>query len=302
MRRANIWMIHGPTASGKTKLAIEWAKSLRCEILNCDARQIYKELKIGVARPSNQELQKINHIGIASHSIHDPVSAVSYSKWAIPLIRTSLIKNGNIVIVGGSGLYAKAILYELDVLPNENMELREKLQKQWDEEPNQLVEYLKEMDPEYANECDIKNSRRVIRAIEVIKTSGKKFSDLRTQKFLISNFDANIYEYAICPDFQELETRILLRTKNMFDSGLQREAMELEKYRELRALQTVGYKEFYTNPKASRKELILLIALRTRQYAKKQITWLKKDKNIIKMSPKNIAKLELSNFNLSKSK
>tara|TARA_Y100000389_G_C17459078_1_gene520324 strand:+ start:280 stop:1167 length:888 start_codon:yes stop_codon:yes gene_type:complete len=295
-------MIHGPTASGKTKLAIEWAKSLRCEILNCDARQIYKELKIGVARPSNQELQKINHIGIASHSIHDPVSAVSYSKWAIPLIRTSLIKNGNIVIVGGSGLYAKAILYELDVLPNENMELREKLQKQWDEEPNQLVEYLKEMDPEYANECDIKNSRRVIRAIEVIKTSGKKFSDLRTQKFLISNFDANIYEYAICPDFQELETRILLRTKNMFDSGLQREAMELEKYRELRALQTVGYKEFYTNPKASRKELILLIALRTRQYAKKQITWLKKDKNIIKMSPKNIAKLELSNFNLSKSK
>lgn len=302
MRRANIWMIHGPTASGKTKLAIEWAKSLRCEILNCDARQIYKELKIGVARPSNQELQKINHIGIASHSIHDPVSAVSYSKWAIPLIRTSLIKNGNIVIVGGSGLYAKAILYELDVLPNENMELREKLQKQWDEEPNQLVEYLKEMDPEYANECDIKNSRRVIRAIEVIKTSGKKFSDLRTQKFLISNFDANIYEYAICPDFQELETRILLRTKNMFDSGLQREAMELEKYRELRALQTVGYKEFYTNPKASRKELILLIALRTRQYAKKQITWLKKDKNIIKMSPKNIAKLELSNFNLSQSK
>ena len=295
-------MIHGPTASGKTKLAIEWAKSLRCEILNCDARQIYKELKIGVARPSNQELQKINHIGIASHSIHDPVSAVSYSKWAIPLIRTSLIKNGNIVIVGGSGLYAKAILYELDVLPNENMELREKLQKQWDEEPNQLVEYLKEMDPEYANECDIKNSRRVIRAIEVIKTSGKKFSDLRTQKFLISNFDANIYEYAICPDFQELETRILLRTKNMFDSGLQREAMELEKYRELRALQTVGYKEFYTNPKASRKELILLIALRTRQYAKKQITWLKKDKNIIKMSPKNIAKLELSNFNLSQSK
>jgi tRNA dimethylallyltransferase len=176
-------MIHGPTASGKTKLAIEWAKSLGCEILNCDARQIYKELKIGVARPSTQELGKIHHFGIASHSIHNPVSAVSYSKWAKPLIRTSLIKNGNIVIVGGSGLYAKALLYKLDILPNENKELREKLEKKWNEEPNQLVEYLKKMDPEYAKECDMKNSRRVIRAIEVIESSGEKYSDLRTQKF-----------------------------------------------------------------------------------------------------------------------
>ena len=293
-------MIHGPTASGKTKLAIEWAKSLGCEILNCDARQIYKELKIGVARPSNQELEKIHHFGIASHSIHNPVSAVSYSKWAKPLIRTSLIKNGNIVIVGGSGLYAKALLYKLDILPNENKELREKLEKKWNEEPNQLVEYLIKMDPEYAKECDMKNSRRVIRAIEVIESSGEKYSDLRTQKFPMPNFDANIHEYAIWPDFQELESRILLRTKNMFKSGLAEEAMKLEKYQKLRALQTVGYKEFYTNPKASEKELISLITLKTRQYAKKQITWLKKEKTIIKIPPKNITQLELSNFDMSK--
>ncbi len=290
-------MIHGPTASGKTQLAIEWSQERNCEILSCDARQIYKELNIGVARPSAEELSKVRHMGIASHTIHEPATAISFARWAKPLVDSSLEKHGEIVIVGGSGLYAKSLLFKSDSLPSENIELRKQLEIDWSKNPDNLINELKKVDQEYAKNCDLKNSRRVIRALEIISTTGKKYSSLRTQKVPEPNFNSMIHQFAIWPDIKDLEPRILSRTKNMINSGLVEEAKRLEKYKDLRSMQTVGYKEIYTNPKVSRDQLLNDIALHTRQYAKRQMTWLKQEDEIKKISIGHNAMTELKNFN-----
>ena len=295
MNRSHIWMIHGPTASGKTRMAIEWAKERDCEILSCDARQIYKELNIGVARPSLEELKEVHHIGIGSHTIHKPATAVSFAAWAKEYIESSLKKNGEIVIVGGSGLYAKSILFKSDSLPAENIDLRKKLEIQWKLDPNILIKELIKLDPIYAENCDLKNSRRVIRALEIISISGKKYSSQRTQGKLEPNFKASIHQYAIWPEMNALESRISSRTQSMFDSGLVKEVKSLAPYKDLRALQTVGYKEFYSNPEASRIDLIKSITLHTRQYAKRQITWLKQQTDLKKILPESNAKTEIEN-------
>ena len=292
-------MIHGPTAAGKTQLAIEWSQERNCEILSCDARQIYKELNIGVARPSLEDLNKVRHMGIASHTIHGSMTAISFAKWAKPLIDSSLKKHGEIVIVGGSGLYAKSILFKSDSLPAENIELRKQLEIEWSKNPDNLINELKKVDQEYAKNCDLKNSRRVIRALEIISTTGKKYSSLRTQKVAKPNFHAMIHQFAIWPEMKDLETRILARTKNMLNSGLVEEAKKLEKHKDLRAMQTVGYKEIYTNPEGSKDQFLTKIALHTRQYAKRQMTWLKRENEIKKISIGPNATVEMKNFNYS---
>ena len=290
-------MIHGPTASGKTQLAIKWSQERNCEILSCDARQIYKELNIGVARPSAEELSEVQHMGIATHTIHESVTAVSFARWAKPLVDSSLKKNGEIVIVGGSGLYAKSLLFESDAPPSENIEFRKHLELKWSKNPDDLINELQKADPEYAQNCDLKNSRRVIRALEIISTTGKKYSSLRTQKAPKPNFNAMIHQFAIWPDMKVLEPRILSRTKNMLNSGLVEEAKKLEKSKDLRAMQTVGYKEFYADPKGSKDQLLNDIALHTRQYAKRQMTWLKREVEIKKISIGHNAITEMRNFN-----
>lgn len=289
-------MIHGPTASGKTRLAIDLAKALGCEIVNCDSRQIYREMSIGVARPDEAELAEAPHHGIASHSIHQTVSAGSFAQWATPVVHKLLQKHGHVVIVGGSGLYAKALLYGMDALPPADQKLRDRLEKRWANDAAGLVEELRQRDPDYAAVADLKNPRRVIRALEVIELTGATYSSQRTQQDLVPRFDAQIHEYAIWPEMGALDERIIRRTGMMWEAGLPEEVESLKAFADLPAMRTVGYQEFYENPNANRTQLEGLIVTRTRQYAKRQLTWLKKQQSITRIPMGTEASEILQNF------
>jgi tRNA dimethylallyltransferase len=281
MPRPHLWMLHGPTASGKTALAVALAKHLGARILNTDARQLYREMRIGVARPSLEELAEVYHHGIASHSIHDEVTAMSYAHWAESWVESELAERQHVVLVGGSGLYAKALLFHSDPLPKADPELRAALEAQWQQEPDQLVAELQAKDPVYAAQADLKNSRRVIRALEVIALTGASYSSQRTSETdPRPRFDANYHEFALWPDLRILEDRIALRTATMFDEGLAEEARALAPQAHLPALQTVGYREFYENPGADRPTLEALVRTHTRQYAKRQLTWIQKQPGV----------------------
>ena len=295
MPRPHLWMLHGPTASGKTALAIALAKQLGAKILNTDARQLYIEMRIGVARPSPDELQTVYHHGIASHSIHEEVTAMSYAKWASPWIREQLEERGHVVMVGGSGLYAKSLLYHSDPLPKANHQLRASLETKWASEPESLLEELRQKDPEYAAIADLKNSRRVIRALEIISLTGQPYSSQRTSESeLRPRFDADYHQFALWPDLPQLERRIAKRTSAMFEEGLQVEAESLKPFSVLPAMQTVGYREFYKNPLAKRSTIESLINTHTRQYAKRQLTWIQKQPGVERIVPGSSPEVLLS--------
>lgn len=275
-------MLHGPTASGKTALAIALAQALRAPIVNCDARQLYRELSIGVARPSEEELAAAEHWGIASHSIHAPLTAMSYAQWARPIVQNLLTQHGNVIVVGGSGLYARALLYAWDALPAADPALRAELEAQWQQDPKALQAQLQALDPLYAAEADLQNSRRVIRALEIISLTGTPYSAQRTQEKAAQPYfqDTDLREWTIWPDMNELKMRIQERTQQMLSEGLREEAMALASFHHLPAMQTVGYREFYAYPKATEPELHALIATHTRQYAKRQCTWIQKQPHV----------------------
>ncbi|MDA8788390.1 tRNA (adenosine(37)-N6)-dimethylallyltransferase MiaA [Schleiferiaceae bacterium] len=224
MSRPHIWMLHGPTASGKTALAIALANKLQANVLNCDARQIYQELNIGVARPSDEELAAAHHIGIASHSIHSPLTAMSFAQWARPIVQEELSRHGHLVIVGGSGLYAKALLYETDGLPAADPTVRTDLEARWNTDREALVQELVRRDPAYAAQVDLSNSRRVIRALEVITLSGQPYSAQRTMgREAKAHFDADLREIALWPPMEALTQRIQQRSGQMLAKGLRQE-------------------------------------------------------------------------------
>ena len=281
MSRPHIWMLHGPTASGKTALAIALANKLQANVLNCDARQIYQELNIGVARPSDEELAAAHHLGIASHSIHSPLTAMSFAQWARPIVQEELSRHGHLVIVGGSGLYAKALLYETDALPAADPTVRTDLEARWNTDREALVQELVRRDPAYAAQVDLSNSRRVIRALEVITLSGQPYSAQRTMgREAKAHFDADLREIALWPPMEALTQRIQQRSGQMLAKGLRQEAENLAAYKSLTAMQTVGYREFYAHPDADDASIASLIATHTRQYAKRQLTWLKKQTGV----------------------
>ncbi|MGA1363431.1 MAG: tRNA (adenosine(37)-N6)-dimethylallyltransferase MiaA [Schleiferiaceae bacterium] len=272
-----LWMVHGPTASGKTALAIELAQHLGTEIVNCDARQVYRELNVGVARPSEAELAAVPHHGIASHSIHEPLTAASYAAWAEPVVQRLLDRHGSAVVVGGSGLYAAALLDGLDEMPSGDPELRARFEAQWQLDSRPLVDELRDRDPDYAASADLKNPRRVVRALEVLYATGRPYSEFRQQQ-PTKSWNAAVHEIKIQPELRWLEPRIAARAREMLRHGLRDEALALKPWADTTPLQTVGYREFYA-PEAPLNDddaMADLVALHTRQYAKRQLTWLAK--------------------------
>lgn len=263
-------------------MAIALAQALEAPIVNCDARQLYRELSIGVARPSEEELAAAEHWGIASHSIHAPLTAMSYAQWARPLVQDLLAQHGQVIVVGGSGLYARALLYAWDALPPADPALRAELEAQWKQDPKVLQTQLQALDPHYAAEADLQNSRRVIRALEIITLTGTPYSAQRTQAAAAQPYflDADLREWAIWPDMTHLTQRIQARTHHMLGEGLREEAMALASFQNLPAMQTVGYREFYAYPEATEPELHAMIATHTRQYAKRQCTWIQKQPHV----------------------
>jgi len=276
--------IAGPTCIGKTSLSIEIAKRLETEIISCDSRQFYKELKIGTSPPSREQLNEINHHFIHNKSIHDKYNVSMYEKDAINLINNLFKKNEIIILVGGSGLYADSIMYGIDDFPEIPSNIRNKIISEYESGGLEVIQNkLKKLDTKYYEEVDLSNSARIIRALEIIEFTGNKFSSLRTNKQKKRIFQSHVI--VVECEREKLYTRINNRVDQMIKEGLEKEVLSLKDFKELNTLNTVGYKEFfnYFDNKISYNDTIDKIKQNTRNYAKRQITWLKKYKKSIKV-------------------
>lgn len=279
-------IVAGPTAIGKTALAIKLAQYYKTEIISADSRQFYKEMSIGTAKPSKDELDAVKHHLIDSHSVINPLNAGDFEKESIKIINELFINHNEIIMVGGSGLFINAVCYGFDSLPVASSEIREKLNKDFEENGiTYLQERLKLIDPEYFSEVDIHNPQRIIRALEVYESTGNTFSSLRTNNKKQRPF--NIIKIGLNSDREELYQRINLRVDEMVKNGLFEEVESLLNYKHLNALNTVGYSEIFDflENKCTKEEAIEKIKQNTRRFAKRQITWFKKSDDIQWFAP-----------------
>ena len=274
-------VITGPTASGKTAVAIELAKQFTSEIINADSRQFFREMNIGTAKPSAKELKTVRHHFINNLSIFDKYNIGLFEKEVLEKLNQLFKTYDNIFLTGGSGLYIDAVCKGIDKLPESSAVIRKELIHLLNTEGIQaLQEKLKNNDPEHFAKTDIQNPHRLIRALEINLVSGKKVSEL--QKFEIKKRDFEIKKIGLLVDRDELYLKINRRVDEMIHSGLVEEAKSLLPYRSENALQTVGYKEifYYLEDKISLKDAIDQIKQNTRNYAKRQMTWFRKDTEI----------------------
>lgn len=280
MSKPNLVCVVGPTAVGKTSLAIQLARKLQTEIVSADSRQFYRELTIGTAKPSEEELLAVPHHFINNLSIHDAYDVGRFEVEALQTLQSLFQKHKVVVLVGGSGLFIDALCYGMDEFPEIDQGVRETLNEELKENGlSTLQEELKELDSAYYEQVDVKNPQRIIRALEVIRTTGKPFSDFRKGKKKERPF--NVIKIGLEMERQKLYNRIDLRMDQMIDQGLFREAQDQLANRELNALQTVGYKEIfgYLLGTYDKEEAIRLLKRNSRRYAKRQLTWFKRDMN-----------------------
>ena len=281
-------VIAGPTASGKTAFAIKLAHALNTVILSADSRQFYKEMSIGTAAPTKEELSQAKHYFVHHISIEDKYDVADYEHDVLQLL-DKLFKTHDVVIMtGGSGLFIDAVCNGIDAMPDVEPEIREKVEKLYhDEGLLGMQEVLKLLDPDYYAIVDQQNPRRLQRALEVCYQTGKPFSSFRSGNTVQRDFD--IKKYAILWDRQELIERIDKRVDMMMEQGLLEEAKALYPKRHLNALNTVGYKELfaYFDGQCTLKEAVEEIKIHTRQYAKRQMTWLRKDNSYLWITPED---------------
>lgn len=283
--RKYLIVIAGPTAVGKTALAIQTAQHFNTEIISADSRQFYQELNIGVAKPSTKELATVPHHFIGHISIQQDYTAADYEKEALERLETLFKKHNVVIATGGSGLFISALLEGLDPLPKSGS-IRETLNiRLQDEGLPTLANELKQLDIEEYNAIDTDNQRRVIRSLEVCLVSGRKASELKQQQKASRPFTA--IKIVLNRDRQELYTRINERVDIMLNEGLIEEAKQLISFKHLNALKTVGYKELFEHFEGSisQERAIELIKQHTRNYAKRQLTWFRKDEEYQWLSP-----------------
>lgn len=275
-------IILGPTAVGKTEYAITEALKYGSPVISCDSRQIYKNMNIGTAVPSASQLAAVKHYFIQTIPVTETFSAGDYELQAIPLIE-KLFDEGHetLVMAGGSMLYIDAVCHGLDDLPDGDQALRDELwQRLRSEGIGVLAEQLRRLDPETFSQIDTKNSQRVIRALEVCLKTGRPFSSFKTGTVRKRSF--RIEKIGLRRQREELYSRIDKRVMNMISAGLEEEVRALLPYRRCQALQTVGYKEMfeYMDGKIPLEEAVRLIQQNTRHYAKRQMTWWRRDPSI----------------------
>ncbi len=279
MNKNKLVYIGGPTCSGKTILSILLAQIFNTEIISCDSRQIYKEVSIGTAKPSDKYLKTIKHHFINHISIHEDFNVGIYKQQANKILESIFKKHKTVIMVGGSGLYADSILYGINDFPKVKNSVKIKVKSLLENEGmEKLNSMLKKYDPEYYSIVDKNNPRRVIRALEVNLSSGKPFGSFFKKKRVNNLYESKILLMNL--EKKELYKKINSRVDNMISQGLEIEAKKLYKYKTLNSLHTVGYREFfnYFDGKLNFENTIDEIKKNTRRYAKRQITWNKKYK------------------------
>lgn len=276
-----LWSIVGPTGIGKTALSIELAKNLKTEIISCDSRQFYKELKIGTAAPSSEELSLVPHHFIGNLSIAQDYSVGDFEKDALRKINELFNKYDQLIMVGGSGLYEKAVNEGLDNFPDIDSKVRKDLMVEIQEKGlSYLQEELKKNDPEYYSQVDYNNPMRVMRALEIFRGTGKPYSSFR--KNLVEKRNFTSVKIGLTASRDLIYDRINKRVDLMMEKGLLEEVISLQSYRHKNALQTVGYKELfdYLDGNSSLEFAIDEIKKNSRRYAKRQLTWYRRDESV----------------------
>ncbi len=271
----------GPTGIGKTDISIQLAKKYNAPIVSSDSRQFYRELKIGTAAPTEKETKEVEHFFIGSHSILDNYNAGQYEEDAINLLDELFKKHNVVILVGGSMMYIDAVCNGLDEIPNVPTEIREFWQEEFKNKGlSHIQQELFRLDPKHYKEVDLKNPKRILHALEICLTTGNPYSDLRTGKKKKRNFE--IIKIGLNKPRQELYEQINLRVDKMIEKGLMEEAKQYYPFKNLNTLNTVGYKELYAHfdGEITQQEAIDLIKKNTRNYAKRQLTWFNRDKEI----------------------
>lgn len=280
-KNKTVFIVVGPTAAGKTSLAIELAKYFKTEVISADSRQCFKELNIGVARPSAEELKTVTHHFVASHSIHDDLNAGIFEEYALQKAEKLFQTHDILIMAGGSGLYIKVFEEGMDEIPKVSEELRERIIAEYE---NNGLEWLQKKiqhkDPGFYGTGEIKNPQRLMRALEVAESTGRSILEFRKGKKQKRDFA--IIKIGLELTKEELYRNINARVDKMIEGGLVDEVKRLLPDRNLKALQTVGYSEIfdYLDGKTSLGRAVELIRKNTKQYAKRQLTWFKKDKQI----------------------
>lgn len=279
-------LIVGPTGVGKTDLSIKIAKNFRTEIVSCDSRQFYRELEIGTAKPSFEELSEVKHHLINSFSIEEAYDVRKFEKDALAILEGLFTDRKFVVMTGGSGLFADAIAKGFDPIPDVDLNLREELIAQYEKLGiSYLQDELAQVDPDYFEIVDQKNPQRLIRALEVYRATGKPFSSFRTKAEAKRPFE--IIWIGLKLERDLLYQRIDHRMDEMISRGLFEEAKHFFDKRSLNALQTVGYSEVFgfLEGEYDKEEAIRLLKRNSRRYAKRQLTWFKKNKGITWFTP-----------------
>jgi tRNA dimethylallyltransferase len=288
----NLIVLLGPTGVGKTDISIDLALRYNCEIISADSRQIYREMSIGTAVPDNSQLEKVKHHFIRSISVRDYFSSSIFEREVLNLLPSLFSANNIVLMTGGSGMYIDAVCNGIDDIPDVDPAVREKYISLYAREGiNGLRIALKLLDPEHYSKVDLKNYKRIIRALEICETSGRPYSS-----FLTSNRrerDFRIIKAGLTRNRDDLYARINARVDYMISAGLEDEARELYKFRHLNALNSVGYREFFDffDGKTTREKGIELIKRNSRRYAKRQMTWWAKDNEIKWFDPENKSEL-----------
>jgi tRNA isopentenyltransferase (miaA) len=274
-------VILGPTGVGKTDLSINIAKHFNTEISSSDSRQVYREMRIGTAVPEPEQLAAVKHHFIHTHSIHDYFSSWECEKQTLALLEGLLQEKDQVLLVGGSMMYIDAVCNGIDEIPTIDPELRKEVFEKYEKEGLEYMRMqLKQLDPVFYNQVDLKNAKRVIHAVEICLMAGKPYSELRTNSRKQRDFD--IIKIGLNRDREELYDRINRRVDIMIEEGLIEEAKSVFEYRHYNSLNTVGYKELFEHfeGKISLEKAIELIKRNSRRYAKRQLSWFRRDDEI----------------------
>lgn len=276
----------GPTGVGKTEISLQLAEHFRCPIISSDSRQFYRELKIGTAAPAEEQLMRVKHYFIGSHSIHDEYNAGQYEIDVIELLQKLFLEHEVVMLVGGSMMYIDAVCNGIDDIPSVDTVTRRYWTEQLEEKGAEFIRNeLKRLDPVHYDEVDLNNTKRILHALEICSITGKPFSAIRTGVRKKRPF--NIVKIGLNMPREELYERINQRVIQMMKDGLHEEAKQYYPFRHLNTLNTVGYKELYEymDGKQTLDFAVNMIQQDSRRYAKRQMSWFNRDKEIVWFHP-----------------